>query len=168
MELLIIGLFVALFAYLLLSNSPSGIEPEDEDLNLTEDEIEILQDTWAQVVTIKTQAAEIFYASLFETAPEVKSMFTGDMEVQGDKLISTIAKVVNSIDKLDRVTPILQELAISHLEYDVLFEHYAVVGETLLWTLEQGLGEGYTEETEKAWTKAYNIIAKVMTDAAYE
>ena len=31
--------------------------------------------------------------------------------------------------------------------------HYGTVGEALLWTLEQGLGLAFTEETRDAWQK---------------
>ena len=130
-------------------------------------EIKHLQSTWMQVVTIKTQAAELFYGRLFELDPSVKPLFTKDMKEQGDQLIATIAKVVNSVDRLDRVTPLLEELAKRHIEYGVTVEHYATVGEALLWTLQQGLGDGFTEEVEQAWIKAYGLISKTMINSAY-
>ncbi|NOQ63837.1 MAG: hemin receptor [Methyloprofundus sp.] len=168
MGIFVVIVFAILIAYLIFTGKSSANNSANGDVLFTEDEIEILQTTWGQVVEIKEAAAGLFYGRLFEVAPEVKPLFNNDMQTQGDKLISTIAKVVNSIDKLDRVVPVLQDLAIGHIEYDVLYEHYAIVGDTLLWTLEQGLGEGFTEETKRTWTKAYTVIAKVMTDAAYD
>ncbi|GEM_PF-6940274 len=40
------------------------------------------------------------------------------------------------------------------------------VGGALLWTLGAGLGDAFTEEVKAAWTAAYTVLAKVMTDAA--
>jgi nitric oxide dioxygenase len=41
-----------------------------------------------------------------------------------------------------------------------------VVGETLLWTLEQGLGEAFTPEVKEAWTEAYALLSGAMIAAA--
>jgi nitric oxide dioxygenase len=50
--------------------------------------------------------------------------------------------------------------------YGVEPGHYATVGAALLWTLQQGLGEGFTPEVENAWTTAYGVLSEVMTEAA--
>ena len=38
----------------------------------------------------------------------------------------------------------------------------------LLWTLERGLGEGFTPEVRSAWKAAYATLSNVMKDAANE
>jgi nitric oxide dioxygenase len=53
-----------------------------------------------------------------------------------------------------------------HVKYNVKEDHYAVVGASLLWTLEQGLGEAYTPETAEAWTVVYGLLSSTMIDAA--
>ena len=53
-----------------------------------------------------------------------------------------------------------------HVSYGVKAEHYDIVGATLLWTLEQGLGDNFTDEVKEAWTIAYGLIAGTMIDAA--
>ena len=45
------------------------------------------------------------------------------------------------------------------LDFGVKAEHYAPVGEALLWTLGQGLGDGFTPEVKQAWTTAYTTLA---------
>jgi hemoglobin-like flavoprotein len=42
------------------------------------------------------------------------------------------------------------------------------VGETLLWTLERGLGEGFTPEVRSAWAKVYGVLATTMQAGATE
>jgi nitric oxide dioxygenase len=44
--------------------------------------------------------------------------------------------------------------------------HYAVVGDTLLWTLEQGLGEAFTPAVRQAWAEAYAALSGAMIAAA--
>ena len=53
-----------------------------------------------------------------------------------------------------------------HVGYGVREEHYATVGAALLWTLEQGLGEGFTPETRDAWAAAYGLLSSAMIEAA--
>ena len=45
-------------------------------------------------------------------------------------------------------------------------EHYESVGIALLWTLEQGLGDAFDDETREAWATAYGTLASVMIAAA--
>ena len=42
------------------------------------------------------------------------------------------------------------------------------VGTTLLWTLDQGLGDKFTPEVRAAWTAAYGLLADVMQFGALE
>jgi len=118
------------------------------------------------IVPVKEQTAELFYRKLFLMDPEIKPLFKGDMEAQGKKLISSLNLVVNSITNFDSVVPALQEMGKRHLDYGVQADHYDTVGNALLWTLEQGLGDDFTDETKQAWANAYGLIASTMKNAA--
>lgn len=131
-------------------------------------QITLIQESFAKVVPIKDAAAEIFYADLFETAPEVKPYFDGtDMTKQGGLLMATLGVVVNGLRDLEKIVPVAQEMAVRHVGYGVKAEDYDKVGASLLRTLEKGLGDGFTPETKAAWTTAYGTLAGVMIDAAY-
>lgn len=45
---------------------------------------------------------------------------------------------------------------------------YDTVGASLLWTLEQGLGNVFIDELKTAWTETYTTLAGVMLEAAKE
>ncbi|MGR1582893.1 globin family protein [Thalassobius sp. S69A] len=130
-------------------------------------QIQLVQDSFAKVVPIKEKAAEIFYARLFETAPEVKPYFKGNMDEQGMKLMTTLGVVVNGLRDLDKIVPVAQQLAVKHVDYGVQAEDYDKVGAALLYTLGAGLGDGFTDEVQNAWTVAYTTLAGVMIGAAY-
>ena len=134
---------------------------------MTADEIALVRDSFAKVVPIAETAAGLFYGRLFETTPEVKPLFRGDMTEQGRKLMVTLAVVVKGLDNLPAIVPVAEALARRHVDYGVLPEHYASVGVALLWTLGQGLGEAFTPEVEAAWTQAYTTLSGVMVAAAY-
>ena len=128
----------------------------------------LVKQSWAQVVPIKEQAAELFYGKLFEMDPELKSLFKGDMKEQGRKLMAVIGTAVNALDKLESVVPAVQNLGRRHVDYGVKDEDYDTVGGALLWTLETGLGEAFTPEVKEAWVTVYGVLADTMKAAASE
>lgn len=134
---------------------------------MTPAEVNLVKRTWAKVVPIKETAAELFYGRLFELDPKIKPMFKGDLKEQGDKLMATLNVVVGSLDKIEEIVPSARALAVRHVGYGVRPEHYDTVGSALLWTLERGLGAGFTPDVKDAWTTVYTTVAGVMKDAAY-
>ena len=134
---------------------------------MTPQQIDLVQSSFAKVAPIADAAAALFYGRLFELAPGVRPLFHGDMTDQGRKLMMTLGVVVNGLKNLDAIVPVAQALAVKHVGYGVQAADYAPVGEALLWTLQQGLGEAYTTEVEAAWTTAYTTLSSVMIAAAY-
>ena len=135
---------------------------------MTPERIEIVQSTWQQVKPIADQAAELFYGRLFELDPSLKSLFKGDMKEQGKKLMQTLNVAVTSLTKLDTIIPAIETLGRRHVGYGVPDESYATVGEALLWTLEKGLGDAFTDDAREAWTETYVTLSNVMLDASKE
>ena len=135
---------------------------------MTPEKIELVKSSWAKVAPISEQAAELFYGKLFELNPEFKSLFKSDMKEQGRKLMAMLNTAVNSLDKLETIVPAVQDMGRRHVTYGVKEEDYDTVGEALLWTLEQGLGEGFSAEVKQAWTDTYTLVATTMKSAAAE
>lgn len=135
---------------------------------MTPEQKKLVQQSFAKVLPIKGQAAELFYGRLFELDPSLRVMFTGDMKRQGEMLMSVLAMAVNGLDRLHAIIPAVEALGRRHLNYGVRGEHYDTVGDALLWTLEMGLGDAFTPETRNAWAACYRMLAGVMQDAAAE
>jgi hemoglobin-like flavoprotein len=132
---------------------------------MTPQQISLIQNSWAAVVPIQDTAAGLFYQRLFTLDPAIRLMFKGDMQSQGKKLMQALNFIVNSLTKLDELVPVAQDLARRHVSYGVEAQHYDKVGAALLWTLEQGLGSAFTDETKEAWAAAYGTLSQVMKDA---
>ncbi|TWU57461.1 globin family protein [Rubripirellula reticaptiva] len=135
---------------------------------MTPQQITLVQDSWAQVKPISEQAAELFYGRLFELDPSLKTLFKGDMKDQGKKLMATLNLAVTSLTKLETILAAVQELGRRHVQYGVPDSSYATVGEALLWTLDKGLGEAFTDDVKAAWTETYLTLSNVMLDAAHD
>ena len=125
-------------------------------------QIDLVQSTFAQVAIVAEDVASMFYWRLFTLDPELRALFRGDMKEQGRKLMAIIGNVVANLRNLDHVAPNIQALGARHVAYGVREEHYDTVAEALLWTLEQGLGHGFTDEVRDAWTAAYTVLASTM------
>lgn len=129
--------------------------------------IALVRSSWQQVLPIQDTAAQLFYGQLFELDPSVRSLFKGDMTEQGRKLMAMINTVVNSLDALGPILGTIEALGRRHVAYGVTEAHYDTVGNALIWTLGQGLGQQFTPAVEDAWAEAYNTLATAMKQAAY-
>ena len=129
-------------------------------------QINLVQKSWSKILPISETAAELFYNRLFEIDPSTKVLFKGDIKVQGRKLMGMITAAVNGLNDLDALVPVVQDLGRRHGGYGVQEAHYGSVGSALLWTLEQGLGDDFTDDVKIAWTETYMLLAGVMKDAS--
>jgi hemoglobin-like flavoprotein len=134
---------------------------------MTSDQVTLVQQSFAKVAPISETAAVLFYDRLFEVAPTVKAMFPADMTEQRKKLMAMLAAVVNGLNNLESILPAASALAKRHVSYGAKAEHYPVIGGALLWTLEKGLGDGWTPEVADAWTAAYGTLSGYMISQAY-
>jgi hemoglobin-like flavoprotein len=133
---------------------------------MTPREKELVQTSWEKVVPIADTAASLFYTRLFELDPALRPMFTSDIKEQGKKLMQMITVAVRGLDDLEALVPAVQALGRRHAGYGVKDEHYGTVATALLWTLEKGLGEAFTEEVKSAWVTVYTILADTMKNAS--
>lgn len=67
---------------------------------------------------------------------------------------------------LGPVTHALHLLGAKHVCYGVLPEHYPIVGEALLSTLETALGNSWTPRIKNGWTAIYGFVSSTMIAGA--
>jgi hemoglobin-like flavoprotein len=130
--------------------------------------------SWRLAIPIADTVADLFYRRLFELAPEYRGLFPEDMSGQKKKLIRMLAFIVKSMEWSDEqwadaINPeedlmlVVLALGRRHTQlYRVPKEAYAVVGEALMWTLEQGLGDALDPKTRAAWALLYELLSKTM------
>jgi hemoglobin-like flavoprotein len=132
---------------------------------MTDDQKTIVRDTFAEISPNAPAVAALFYQHLFELDPNLRVLFKGDMAAQGRKLMAMIGTAVSNLDQIDTIIPAVQQLGQRHVGYGVKDADYETVGTALLWTLEQGLGDGFTATVREAWATCYDTLAGVMKDA---
>jgi len=145
-----------------------------EEFVFSDAEKNAIRRSWRLAIPIADTVADLFYRRLFELAPAYRDLFAEDMNGQKKKLIRMLAFIVKSMEWTDEqwaddVNPeedlMLVVLALGRRHtrlYRVPSEAYAVVGEALMWTLEQGLGDALDTETRGAWARLYDLLSKTM------
>jgi len=135
---------------------------------MSPEDIEKLQFSFGQMVPKKDLIAEKFYTRLFEVAPGVKPLFKGPIKQQGNKLVMALKQIILSLKQPNDLMDFLSKLAKRHVEYGAVAAHYGVVGEVLLWTFDDVMGDDFTPELKGLWGSAYGVIADAMIKASAE
>ena len=155
------------------SSTPPAVQTEaapalstPEVPGVTPEQIAIVQESFARVEPIADTAAELFYGRLFDIAPDLQSLFNGDMAEQQRKFMATLKTAVTGLNDPDRLIPVVQSLGVRHEGYGVVDANCDTVAEALLWALEKGLGDDFSADVKDARVAVYGLLSKIMKEAA--
>ncbi len=132
---------------------------------MTPNQIALVKSTFIYAIPVSDAVAADFYARIFAAYPQLRHMFASDMTAQRQKLMLTLTAVVHDLDHLDRLVPMVSELARRHVGYGVRDEHYPPVGGALIEALRLALGARFTPDVEAAWVAAYGLLSGAMIQA---
>lgn len=135
---------------------------------MTTAQINLVQQTFGAVAALPAETVgELFYNRLFAIAPEVRPLFAHTSQPeQSRKLLAMLGYVISRLKRLDTILNDVSQLAQRHVQYGIKDEHYALVGDALLWTLEQGLGPAWTAPVQEAWVTCYTLLSTAMIKSA--
>lgn len=131
-------------------------------------QVQLVRSSFARIEPIKARAAALFYGRLFDLDPSLRSLLKGGMAAQRANLMAALGVVIGSLDRLENILPLVRALGRRHAAYGVGPDHYASVGQALIWTLAQALGPDFTSDTRRAWIDTYGHLAWTMIAAAEE
>src|ERR1700753_815890 len=117
--------------------------------------MELLSSSFARVCADKNNAAGIFYARLFTTAPELRAAFQSDFDSVQWKLMSSLVQIVEFYRVGVDPTSYLADLGRSRQGYAAQRAQFDAVGDAILFTLAQVLGQGFGADIRAAWVSAY-------------
>src|SRR5262249_20227043 len=129
-------------------------------------EAQLIKESWAAVEPQAERAAQYFYAHIFYGHPEIRAMFPVMMDVQRERLLQALVRIVQGFENPELLGPYLHQLGRDHRKFAVAPAHYGVVGNSLIATLAKYGREAWTPEVEAAWRHAYQIAAQAMIDGA--
>ena len=133
---------------------------------MTSEQTVLVRSSWPIVATNADALTRFFYKRLFEIDHSAATLFADvDMALQRKRLEQTLAVVVAALDDPDSLLPAIAALGRRHATYGVEHHHFDSVGEALLASLGDTLGDAFTVELRTAWGNAYALIASVMRRA---
>lgn len=133
------------------------------------EQILLVKQSWRLLRNIDPAVVgDLFYSKLFADNPRLRKMFPKDLKEQYSKLIDMLTMIVIRLDHLELITEDTAAMAQRHTGYGVKPEHYSMVGDALLWTLEKGLGKDWTDQTKEAWVSCYTLLSNTMINTGTE
>lgn len=106
-----------------------------------------------------------FYKRMFSHNPEVAPFFNPAHQKAGKQqraLAGAIAAYAANIDNLEVLGGAVELIAQKHASLMIKPEHYPIVGENLLASIREVLGEGATDDIIQAWAEAYGFLADIL------
>jgi len=129
------------------------------------DKVQLIRDSLIQVRPLADHIAESFYSHMFEIAPHLQKLFTGNMKTQGTMLLTSLELAVSSLDNMESILPSVQALGERHMSYGVRKEYYPYAKESFLWALEKHLKGEFSPTLKNAWSEAFDTLIEVMSSA---
>lgn len=126
----------------------------------------LIKESFEAVEPVADKVAGYFYARLFVENPGVREMFPPYMDIQRDRLLGAIIRIVQGIDRPEFLTNFLEQLGRDHRKFGAKPAHYEAVGRALIAALKRYAGDAWTPEVEAAWVAAYSVAAEAMIEAS--
>lgn len=107
-----------------------------------------------------------FYKRMFSHNPEVAPYFNPANQAEGTQqraLAGAICAYAANIDNLEVLGAAVELIAQKHASLMIKPEQYPIVGENLLASIAEVLGEGATDDVINAWGEAYGLLADILT-----
>ncbi|XP_023146638.1 x globin isoform X1 [Amphiprion ocellaris] len=155
---------------------------EDAAAHPSEDQIQMIKDSWKVIRDDIAKVGIIMFVRLFETHPECKDVFflfrdvedlerlrtSRELRAHGLRVMSFIEKSVARLDQLERLEALALELGKSHYHYNAPPKYYSYVGAEFICAVQPILKEQWTAELEEAWKTMFQYVTSLMKQGYQE
>lgn len=111
--------------------------------------------------------ADCFYKNMFRNNPEVSIFFNPAHQHEGTQqraLSGALCAYAQHADNPEKLKHAIELIAHKHVALGIKPEHYPIVGNNLLLTLREVLGEAASDDIIDAWADAYGVLAGLFID----
>ncbi|RFU29514.1 hypothetical protein B7463_g6830, partial [Scytalidium lignicola] len=132
---------------------------------LTYQQIKLVKGTIPALREHGERITTIFYSTMLREHPQLNNYFNLINQKNGRQpraLTVVMLDFASNIMHISELIPKLERMCNKHCSLDIKPEHYAIVCKYLIRAFSEVLGPSMTPETEKAWTSAYWVLAKMM------
>lgn len=125
-----------------------------------------MRNSFALCIPCSEQFAAHFFNKLFLIDPALSLLLKQDQKVLEQRLMAMISAIVNGLEDIDILVPILQDFGKQHAEVNVDETHYSAVKTALFFALENVLENDWTADVKDAWEVIFTVIIDIMKEAA--
>ncbi|NDW46191.1 globin domain-containing protein [Ruegeria sp. PrR005] len=126
---------------------------------MTDDQIRLVQSSFARVFARKADLTERFYHHLFRELPESRQLFKGDFPVQKEMFASMLAATVRGMSDAKNFQVLGHGLARSHARFNLNRADLKKAARALQAALSDVMADGLSPEETAAWNEA---VAQLM------
>ena len=134
---------------------------------LSQQDIKTVKNTIPVLTAAGSAVTEHFYARMFKHNPELQHTFNMTNQKTGRQktaLFDAIIAYANHLDNLEVLEEAVNRISNKHASLNIQPKDYDIVGLHLIETFRELLGDGFTDDIERAWTNAYIQLANVFID----
>ncbi|MGI9360153.1 MAG: NO-inducible flavohemoprotein [Parasphingorhabdus sp.] len=132
---------------------------------LSENTISIVKSTAPILQEHGETLTKHFYQRMFSHNPEVGPYFNAANQTKGTQqraLAGAICAYAANIDNLEVLGDAVELISNKHVSLMIKPEHYPIVGENLLASIKEVLGDGATDDVINAWAEAYGFLTDIL------
>ncbi|KAI2464399.1 globin-like protein [Annulohypoxylon bovei var. microspora] len=133
---------------------------------LNTQETKLVKDTIPALRQHGEHISTVFYKTMLRDHPDLHNYFNNVNMHTGKQpraLTSLILAFASNIVNISELTPKLERVAQKHASLNIQPDQYEIVGKYLLRAFSAVLGPSMTPDVKLAWTKAYWVMAKMLT-----
>lgn len=131
---------------------------------LTASQLGIIRTSFDAVRKNFEPASTFFYEELFRRAPELRELFRDDLAGQGMKFMSTLATIVDGLHQPQDLSAQYGELGRLHGALGVTSTMFPPMGEALIATVKDTMGDRFSEEVAEVWRVAYDDMSEALIE----
>ncbi|HEX9164686.1 MAG TPA: hypothetical protein VF862_02160 [Gemmatimonadales bacterium] len=132
-----------------LHGSATGEYPAE----LTPAAADLIRTTWAELAGLRREAAGLFLARLGELDPILADAAAEVSPDRQEVAMDVVAAAVAALPDADAASVRLSPLAAAARVVGLAPLHSRLIAASVLWTLEEGLGQALTAEARRAWAQ---------------
>lgn len=103
-----------------------------------------------------------FYKHLFTQHPEIQQLFPDDLRIQKSKLLNMLDNVINGVEYLDDIKPLLVEMGSQHKDRGVNREMYDIFIVAAVEAAKSSSDFNVSNTEIRAWENAFRVMSNIM------
>lgn len=132
----------------------------------TQDEIDLIQSSFAPTKPVGAKAATMMFANLFEANGEFEILFSEISGPPKTMLWATLGLIVDNLEDIKSLDVPLSQLGARHQSFGATPKRYGEFADIIIGTIASINGEGWTPAHEDAWEKVLGHVVDTMVAGA--